>query len=245
MVIKVQRPMEDSASWNTQQFRNRLTVLSHAAIIMTLVTIWLIQLVDVLQPLFIALGTYFVLKPGADFLSKKGFPLMLSYITMLMLAILIVSGFLTAFLGPMIFATVNSMFADITDEHELETGHRREGVIFAVRGFAVKVNSSLGIVLGGFLLDLIAFPRGAKMGTVSDDIVWQLGFIAGPATSVFSTIGVLCYLFYRIDRKRHQEILSVLRDQKEQNSKGEVPQCSDEAMGAPSASGDEAVERGT
>ena len=82
--------MEDSASWNTQQFRNRLTVLSHAAIIMALVTIWLIQLVDVLQPLFIALGTYFVLKPGADFLSKKGFPLMLSYITMLMLAILIV-----------------------------------------------------------------------------------------------------------------------------------------------------------
>jgi predicted PurR-regulated permease PerM len=82
--------MEDTAMWNSQQFRNRLTVLSHAAIIMTLVTIWLIQLVDVLQPLFIALGTYFVLKPGADFLSKKGFPLMLSYITMLMLAILIV-----------------------------------------------------------------------------------------------------------------------------------------------------------
>ena len=82
--------MEDGPSWNTQQFRNRLTVLSHAAIIMTLVTVWLIQLIDVLQPLFIALGMYFVLKPGADFLSKKGFPLMLSYITMLMLAILIV-----------------------------------------------------------------------------------------------------------------------------------------------------------
>jgi len=82
--------MEDRSAWNTQQFRNRLTVLSHAAIIMTLVTVWLIQLIDVLQPLFIALGMYFVLKPGADFLSKKGFPLMLSYITMLMLAILIV-----------------------------------------------------------------------------------------------------------------------------------------------------------
>ena len=36
---------------------------------MTLVTVWLIQLVDVLQPLFIALGIYFVLKPGADYLS--------------------------------------------------------------------------------------------------------------------------------------------------------------------------------
>jgi len=77
-------------AWTGKQFRNRLTILSHAAIIMTLVTVWLIQLVDVLQPLFIALGIYFVLKPGADLLSKKGFPIMLSYITMLMLAILIV-----------------------------------------------------------------------------------------------------------------------------------------------------------
>jgi len=76
--------------WTSENFRQRLTVLSHAAIIMTLVTIWLIQLVDVLQPLFIALGIYFVLKPGADSLSAKGFPIMLSYITMLMLAILIV-----------------------------------------------------------------------------------------------------------------------------------------------------------
>ena len=84
-------PMEGSTPvWTGQQFRHRLTVLSHAAVIMTLVTVWLIQLIDVLQPLFIALGIYFVLKPGADYLSKKGFPIMLSYITMLMLAILIV-----------------------------------------------------------------------------------------------------------------------------------------------------------
>ena len=76
----------ESSAWTGQQFRNRLTVLSHAAVIMTLVTVWLIQLIDVLQPLFIALGIYFVLKPGADALSKKGFPIMLSYITMLMLA---------------------------------------------------------------------------------------------------------------------------------------------------------------
>ena len=88
----IARPFMEAATpaWTGQQFRNRLTVLSHAAVIMTLVTVWLIQLIDVLQPLFIALGIYFVLKPGADYLSKKGFPIMLSYITMLMLAILIV-----------------------------------------------------------------------------------------------------------------------------------------------------------
>ena len=79
-----------SPAWTSENFRQRVTLLSHAAVIMTLVTVWLIQLVDVLQPLFIALGIYFVLKPGADYLSAKGFPIMLSYITMLMLAILIV-----------------------------------------------------------------------------------------------------------------------------------------------------------
>ena len=148
-----------------------------------------------------------------------------------LLAVLVVSGFLTAFLGPMIFATVNSMFADITDEHELETGHRREGVIFAVRGFAVKVNSSLGIVLGGFLLDFIQFPRDAKMGEVESDIVWQLGLIAGPATSVFSTIGVLCYLFYRIDRKRHAAITAALGErQAAMSGSGEGSSPSESAM---------------
>ena len=91
MVIGSREPMETTTkAWSGEQFRNRLTMLSHAAVIMTLVTLWLIQLIDVLQPLFIALGIYFVLKPGADTLSKKGFPIMLSYITMLMLAILIV-----------------------------------------------------------------------------------------------------------------------------------------------------------
>lgn len=91
MVIGSRKPMETTTKvWSGEQFRNRLTMLSHAAVIMTLVTLWLIQLIDVLQPLFIALGIYFVLKPGADTLSKKGFPIMLSYITMLMLAILIV-----------------------------------------------------------------------------------------------------------------------------------------------------------
>ena len=81
---------ENGHIWDSHNFRDRLGMFSHAAILMTLVTVWLIYLIDVLQPLFIALGIYFVLKPGADTLSNKGFPIMLSYITMLMLAILIV-----------------------------------------------------------------------------------------------------------------------------------------------------------
>ena len=127
-----------------------------------------------------------------------------------LLAILIFNAGVTVFLGPIIFATLNSMFADITDEHELEVGERREGIIFAARAFAVKATSSLGLIFGGFLLDYIQFPRGAALGEVADDTVWQLGFIAGPATSVFTFCGMVLYLGYRIDRRRHAEITGQL-----------------------------------
>ncbi|MEK9871417.1 MAG: MFS transporter, partial [Gammaproteobacteria bacterium] len=121
-----------------------------------------------------------------------------------------VSHGITALLAPVVFASLNSMFADITDEHELETNERREGVIFSARSFATKATASLGLIFGGVLLDLIAFPRGALMGSIPAETVWQLGFIAGPATSVFTAIGLLFYMGYRIDRVRHQEILSSL-----------------------------------
>lgn len=127
-----------------------------------------------------------------------------------LLIILILNHGMTALLAPVIFASLNSMFADITDEHELETGERREGVIFSARAFAAKATGSMGLVFGGVLLDFIQFPRGALMGSVPDDIVWQLGFIAGPATSVFTFFGMAFYLRYRIDRKRHEEILKAL-----------------------------------
>ena len=128
-----------------------------------------------------------------------------------LLLVLILSGSITTLLAPIVFATLNSMFADIADEHDLEVGERREGVIFAARSFANKASASIGLVAGGILLDWIAFPRGAVMGSVPAEIVWQLGFIAGPATSVFTLGGLALYVRYRIDRKRHAEIMQSLR----------------------------------
>lgn len=127
-----------------------------------------------------------------------------------LLIVLIVSSGVTALLAPVLFASLNSMFADITDEHELDTGERREGIIFSARSFASKASASFGLIFGGVLLDYIEFPKGAVMGTVPEDTVWQLGFIAGPATSVFTFFGMFLYLRYRISRKRHEEITRAL-----------------------------------
>ena len=83
---------EDEPIWDSGDFRARVATLSHALLIMTVITVWLIYLQDVFQPLFIALAIYFVLKPGSEYLSKNGFPIFLSYLTMLLLAFLVVSA---------------------------------------------------------------------------------------------------------------------------------------------------------
>lgn len=68
--------MDDTlAVFDNNTFHRRLGGLTFAVILLTVLTIWMIQLEGVLQPFFIALGIYFVLKPGSDYLSKMDFHL--------------------------------------------------------------------------------------------------------------------------------------------------------------------------
>jgi len=126
------------------------------------------------------------------------------------LRLVMLTTFISALLAPVVFATINSMFADIADEHEVESGERREGVIYAARSLVIKTTGALGVLIGGVVLDFIAFPRGATAGSVPGEIIWNLGFVQGPATSVFTMLGLLLYLGYRLDRTRHAEIMAEL-----------------------------------
>lgn len=62
------------------------------------------------------------------------------------------------------FATLSSMFADIVDACEPETDERPEGSVSATRSLAVRATSTTGLVVGGWFLDVIAFPKGARSG---------------------------------------------------------------------------------
>lgn len=117
---------------------------------------------------------------------------------------------IAAAIAPIIFSSLNSMFADIADEHELESGERREGIIYSSRSFTQKATGAIGVIIGGVIIDLIAFPAGAKVGSVDHGTIWWLGFAEGPGTSVFTVIGVLFYMRYRINRHRHAEIMEAL-----------------------------------
>jgi len=115
------------------------------------------------------------------------------------------------------------MFADIADEIELETGERQEGMIFSARAFAGKAANALGTIVGGIALDLIAFPKKALPGSVEPDVIFNLGLVQGPVTSIFTLMGLLLYLGYRLTRERHEEIVIELTEQRSKRGEGAEP----------------------
>lgn len=102
--------------------------------------------------------------------------------------------------------SIASTLADVTDEYELETGRRQEGIFFAARAFFGKLTSGLGHLLAGIGIDLIAFPTQAKPGSLDPDIIFDFGLLAGPLTVLPAILSVFFYLRYDIDERRHREI---------------------------------------
>lgn len=143
---------------------------------------------------------------GFDWFPENGSP----YILWIYLGVV----FIGASTLPILGATYNSMYADLADAHELRTSKRREGAIYSTRAFANKATGALGLFIGGIILDIVAFPENATVGTVAPDILWNLGLFVGPATSFFSLLGVIFFFYYRIDRSAHEDIVRQLEARK-------------------------------
>lgn len=107
-----------------------------------------------------------------------------------------------------------SMIADVTDEHELRTGLRQEGIFFAALAFAVKATVGIGQFVAGVSLDLIGLTAGAVPGTIAASTVRSLGLLYGPGTAILGLASVVLLLGYRLDRRRHAEIVAALAERR-------------------------------
>ena len=111
---------------------------------------------------------------------------------------------------PVVPIVIDSQLVDIADEHELNTGNRSEGLIFSIRTFAIKLTAGLGGLLGGFGLEFIGFPENASVETLTQEVINGLLFMHGPLYWIIVYAGLGFAMMYKIDRKRHAEILSAL-----------------------------------
>jgi glycoside/pentoside/hexuronide:cation symporter, GPH family len=115
---------------------------------------------------------------------------------------------------PVVPIVIDSQLVDITDEHELQTGNRSEGVIFSIRTFAIKMTSGLGGLMGGFGLELINFPKDASIETLDPAVIDGLLWMMGPLYILIVYTGLGFAFLYRIDRRRHQEIIEALESRR-------------------------------
>ncbi len=116
-------------------------------------------------------------------------------------------GFLTLPVPPIV---IDSQLVDVADDHELRTGNRAEGLIFSVRTFALKLSQGVGSLIAGVGLELIGFPENASPDQITGPMIDGLLFMMGPLYYVIVLCGVVFAFMYRIDKQRHEEILTLL-----------------------------------
>jgi Na+/melibiose symporter-like transporter len=124
--------------------------------------------------------------------------------------IMLAAGFFETCLFLVFDICWRSMISDLTEQTELETGRRNEGVISSAITFSAKCADALGTLIAGVLLSLIAFPTETVVGDVPPDIVAKLGLIYGPLIFLIWMGVILSISRYRISRSRHQETLEQL-----------------------------------
>ena len=100
----------------------------------------------------------------------------------------------------------DSMLADVTDEYELLTGERREGIFYAGRSFLGKAAAAIGVIIAGIALDILDIPQGAKPGEIPQETLTLMGLFDGPLAAVIGLIGMFFVLAYPLTQKRHAKI---------------------------------------
>ena len=99
-----------------------------------------------------------------------------------------------------------SIVADVLDGQELKTGRRQEGMFFAALSFATKFTSGFGVILGGIIIDLLAFPRGADPGTIDPDVLFRLGIVIGVIVPLVNLLPLALATRLQTSREVHAEV---------------------------------------
>jgi GPH family glycoside/pentoside/hexuronide:cation symporter len=117
--------------------------------------------------------------------------------------------FLMGFLASSFALLDRAMVADVGDAVRLEQGKHRVGLLYAMITTTQKVAGALSITLSFAVLGAIGYQ--AKEGVVNTPAAihgLELVYLIGPV--VFVMLGGACYIGYKLDDKRHAEILAAL-----------------------------------
>lgn len=129
------------------------------------------------------------------------------YFVPLIFALLFVAGIASG----LAMTSGASMMADVTQEHQFQTGRSQEGFLFSAIAFTGKLAAAVGYLVAGIGLDLIGFPLQAEPSQVGAGEVTRLAML-NLSAMVFGLGSACAYFFYRIDRQRQAHTSSMLAE---------------------------------
>jgi glycoside/pentoside/hexuronide:cation symporter, GPH family len=105
-----------------------------------------------------------------------------------------------------------SILPDAVEWDEWKTGERHEGTFYSLVTLGQKVASSIAIPLALVLLGSLGYVGTAA--SQPDSAILAIRLVMGPLPAVLLCLGILCAVFYPIDRKMHAQILKELAERK-------------------------------
>lgn len=120
----------------------------------------------------------------------------------LILYLVLLSGTVFMFFFFLRAVSAMSIVADITDQHELEQGERKEGGFFSVTTFILKISSLVGPLYGGIVLDVIGLRRHDLPGEVAEPVL--AGLIYAVLIITIPTLIIALRYAYKFEFSKEQ-----------------------------------------
>ena len=117
--------------------------------------------------------------------------------------------FVTGTFSLMSLMTRESMVPDMIDQVQQESNLRQDGTISSLTSFCAKCMTGLGQFFSMFVLWLISFPQGSVEATFTQKEM--LALFQGPLIMLLFVIPIFIFSGYKIDRKKHKEILKKIK----------------------------------
>ena len=110
-----------------------------------------------------------------------------------------------------------AFISDIIDDHEVKTGVREDGTIYAVCSFSRKIGQAIASAMGAWALALIGYDGEAAMQTVAvNNGIYNIATLV-PAI-LYIVVGVVLAFVYTLDKKKVLENVETLKARKEEAS---------------------------
>jgi Na+/melibiose symporter-like transporter len=128
---------------------------------------------------------------------------------------LLIGHIVAGLFGSSVWVLPGSMMADVTDQDELITGLRREGIFFGILNFGEKIASGVALLMAGVLLHFfVRLAPGAASQTPT--AVERLGLLFGFLPGLMLVIAVSFILPYGLNRLAVRSIQQQLGDRRKE-----------------------------